>query len=238
MYGRACNAANEALGFIARGMTFRNTAGPEGHQAVAFRSVGDKTTLFDCSFEGSQDTLYYQNMRQFYKNCRIYGTVDFIFGKGDCVIQDSEIIVRKPMPNQINTVTADGREIERGSNGLVIHHCKIIPDQYLSPVRFEIPTFLGRPWKHEALTVIMQSEIGDFIKPEGYKIWDGENNHKTCEMYEFGNKGPGAKTNGRSKEFSRFKVLSSAEATRYTVANFLGSDWLPQTGVPVQMDLY
>lgn len=231
--------ANEAPGFIARGMTFRNEAGPQGHQAVAFRSQGDKTALFDCSFEASQDTLYYQNLRQFYRNCRIYGTVDFIFGKGDCVIQDSQIIVRKPLPNQFNTVTADGREIKRGSNGLVIHHCSIVPDDYLWPVRFEIPTFLGRPWQPAALTVVMQSTLGDFIRPEGWKIWDGSTNHKTCAMYEYANTGPGANTNRRTKEFSGFKLIGAAEAAKYTVVNFLDAkEWLPQTGVPVQMGLY
>ncbi|XP_047971468.1 pectinesterase-like [Salvia hispanica] len=231
--------ANEAPGFIARGMTFRNEAGPEGHQAVAFRSQGDKTAMFDCSFEASQDTLYYQNLKQFYRNCRIYGTVDFIFGKGDCVIQDSQIIVRKPLPNQFNTVTADGREIQRGSNGLVLHHCSIVPDDYLWPVRFEIPTFLGRPWKPEALTVVMQSTLGDFIRPEGWKIWDGSTNHKTCLMYEYGNSGPGAKTNGRNKDFSGFKVISAAEAAKFAPGQFLhANEWLPQTGVPVQMGLY
>ncbi|KAI3449337.1 hypothetical protein Pfo_006002 [Paulownia fortunei] len=229
---------NEAVGFIARGMTFRNEAGPEGHQAVAFRSLGDKAALFDCSFEGSQDTLYYQFSRQFYRNCRIYGTVDFIFGKGDAVIQDSEIIVRRPMPNQFNTVTADGREIQRGSNGLVIQNCRIVPDNYLFPIRFQVQTYLGRPWTGQALTVVMQSELGDFIRPEGWKLWDGANNHKTCEMYEFANRGPGAGTDRRNKAFSHFKVLNPMEAAKYTPGQFLaGYQWLPQTGVPYRLGL-
>ncbi|PIN20118.1 Pectinesterase [Handroanthus impetiginosus] len=230
--------ANEAAGFIARGITFRNEAGPEGHQAVAFRSMGDKAALFDCSFEGYQDTLFYQVSRQFYKNCRIYGTIDFIFGKGDAVIQDSEIIVRKPLPNQWNTVTADGREIPNGSNGLVLQNCRIVPDKELYPVRFEVQTYLGRPWTREALTVVMQSELGDFIRPEGWKLWDKKENHKTCEMLEFANRGPGARTDGRSKEFARFRVLKPMEAAKYTPGRFLaGYQWLPQTGLPHRLGL-
>ncbi|EYU46877.1 hypothetical protein ABFS82_04G001600 [Erythranthe guttata] len=228
--------ANEAEGFIARSMTFRNEAGPEGHQAVAFRSLGDKAVLFDCSFEGSQDTLYYQFRRQFYRNCHIYGTVDFIFGKGDAVIQDSEIVVRKPMPNQFNTVTADGREIQKGSNGLVIQNCLIVPDKYLFPTRFQTPTYLGRPWTPQALTVVMQSKLGDFIRPEGWRVWDGANNHKTCEMYEYANKGPGSRTDKRDKAFSHFRVLNTAQAVKYTAGQFLaGAQWLPQTGVPFRL---
>ncbi|KAK4417997.1 Pectinesterase 4 [Sesamum alatum] len=228
--------ANEAAGFIARGITFSNEAGPQGHQAVAFRSVGDKAAMFDCSFEGHQDTLYYQFLRQFYRNCRIYGTIDFIFGKGDAVIQDSEIVVRRPLPKQFNTVTADGREIPRGSNGLVIHNCRIIPDKFLYPIRFQVPTYLGRPWTREALTVVMQSELGDFIRPEGWKLWDGSQNHRSCEMYEFGNRGPGARTDRRNKEFARFKVIGPNQAAKYTPGLFLAAgQWLPQTGVPFRL---
>lgn len=230
--------ANEAENFVARAITFRNTAGPDGHQAVAFRSIGDKAALFDCSFEGSQDTLYYQNQRQFYRNCRIYGTIDFIFGKGTCLIQDSEIIARKPLDNQFNTVTADGKEIKSGSNGLVMQNCRIVPDNFLEPVKFKIPTFLGRPWKKEALTVTMQSELGDFLRPEGYKLWDGESNHKTCLMYEFANRGPGKDTTKRNKEFSKFRVISQAEAAAFTAGPFLaGGQWLPQSGVPFRLGL-
>ncbi|KAL3652973.1 hypothetical protein CASFOL_002654 [Castilleja foliolosa] len=230
--------ANEATGFVAQGITFKNTAGPEGHQAVAFRSLGDMTAIFDCSFEASQDTLYYQSFRQFYRNCRIYGTVDFIFGKGEAVIQDSEIIVRRPLPNQFNTVTADGREIRKGSNGLVIQNCRIVPDNFLYPIRFKIQTYLGRPWTEQALTVVMQSELGDFIRPEGWKVWDGASNHKTCQMYEYANRGPGAGVRGRNKEFTHFKLLNTAEAGRFTVGSFLaGQQWLPQTGVPYKLGL-
>ncbi|KAK6118148.1 hypothetical protein DH2020_048132 [Rehmannia glutinosa] len=230
--------ANQAKGFIARGITFKNEAGPEGHQAVAFRSIGDESALFDCSFEGNQDTLYYQSFKQFYRNCRIYGTVDFIFGKGEALIQDSEIIVRRPMPGQFNTVTADGREIKAGSNGLVIQNCRIVPDNFLFPIRFKVSTYLGRPWTEQSRTVVMQSELGDFIRPEGWRLWDGSNNHKTCQVYEYANRGPGSTTGGRDKAFSHFKVLNTAEAATFTAGPFLdGQKWLPQTGIPYRLGL-
>ncbi|XP_051134509.1 pectinesterase-like [Andrographis paniculata] len=230
--------ANEATGFIARGMTFRNKAGPQGLQAVAFRSSGDKTAVFDCSIEGFQSTLYYQLYRHFYRNCLIYGTVDFIFGKGEALIQDSEIIVRKPMPNQVNTVTADGKEILKGSNGLVLQNCRIVPEKALFPARFEIQTFLGRPSTAEATTVVMQSELGDFIRPEGWKAWDDSPNHVTCHMLEYGNRGPGAGTRLRSRSFKNFKVLTADEAGKFAPGEFLaGSRWIPQTGVPYRLGL-
>ncbi|GJP60110.1 hypothetical protein CLOP_g17247 [Closterium sp. NIES-67] len=44
--------------FVAFGIKFVNTAGPDNHQAVAFRATGDQTALFNCAFDGAQDTLY------------------------------------------------------------------------------------------------------------------------------------------------------------------------------------
>ncbi|CAA3005939.1 pectinesterase-like [Olea europaea subsp. europaea] len=225
-------------GFIARGLTFRNDAGPDGHQAVALRVQSDMSAIFDCSIEGYQDTLYYHAFRQFYRNCVISGTVDFIFGMGDAVIQNSLIIVRKPNANQQNTITADGREVARGSNGLVLQNCRIVPEKALFPLRFKIPTYLGRPWKANALTVVMQSELGDLIRPEGWMKWDGENFHQTCEFYEFANRGPGSITNRRSKEFKRFRVLNARDAAKYTPGQFLsGFQWLKGTRVPFQLGL-
>ncbi|CAA3000425.1 pectinesterase-like [Olea europaea var. sylvestris] len=225
-------------GFIARGLTFRNDAGPDGHQAVALRVQSDMSAIFDCSIEGYQDTLYYHAFRQFYRNCVISGTVDFIFGTGDAVIQNSLIIVRKPNANQQNTITADGREVARGTNGLVLQNCRIVPEKELFPLRFQIPTYLGRPWKANALTVVMQSELGDLIRPEGWMIWAGASYHQTCEFYEFANRGPGSITNKRSKEFKHFEVLNAGQAAKYTPGQFLsGFQWLKNTGAPFQLGL-
>lgn len=72
-------------GFITQDITFRNTAGATNHQAVALRSGSDLSVFYRCSFEGYQDTLYVYSDRQFYRECDIYVTVDFIFGDATVV---------------------------------------------------------------------------------------------------------------------------------------------------------
>ncbi|THU51914.1 hypothetical protein C4D60_Mb06t36090 [Musa balbisiana] len=44
----------------------------------------------------------------------------------------------------------------------------------------------------------MESTIGDLIKPEGWLPWDGDQFLKTLYYAEYGNRGPGAGTSGRS----------------------------------------
>ncbi|KAK2381751.1 putative pectinesterase/pectinesterase inhibitor [Trifolium repens] len=95
--------------FIAVDITFKNTAGPEKHQAVAVRNNADLSTFYRCSFEGYQDTLYVHSLRQFYRDCKIYGTVDFIFVNAAVVFQNCNIYARKPTENQKNAVTVQGR---------------------------------------------------------------------------------------------------------------------------------
>uniref|UniRef100_A0A7N0ULF6 Pectinesterase n=1 Tax=Kalanchoe fedtschenkoi TaxID=63787 RepID=A0A7N0ULF6_KALFE len=220
-------------GFIAKSMGFQNTAGAEGHQAVALRVQSDMAAFYNCRMDGYQDTLYAQTHRQFYRNCVISGTVDFIFGDSSAVIQNCLIIVRKPMDSQQNTVTAQGRADKRESTGLVIQNCRIVPEQKLYPLRLKIPSFLGRPWKQYSRTVIMETELGDLIQPAGWMPWDGNFALDTLYYAEYANRGPGAATNNRVK-WKGYKVITNRnEALQFTAGPFLqGSSWLRSTGAP------
>ncbi|KVI12502.1 pectinesterase-like [Cynara cardunculus var. scolymus] len=238
--GTSQTATVAALGerFMAKGICFRNTIGPAGHQAVAFRSQSPHTVMMDCSFEGYQDTLYYHTHDQFYKNCAISGTVDFIFGTGRAFIQDSQIFVNKPDKNQANMVTADGRMKFEEAGGVVLHNCKIMASAELAPEKAQIATYLGRPWKASATSVIMLCDIGDMVRPEGWTPWEspeGKNNHMTCMFREYGNKGPGSNTAGRVKWPSVKVIQNEREAIGFTAGTFM--PWLPQYGVNANLGL-
>lgn len=219
-------------------MGFQNTAGPEGHQAVALRVQSDMSVFYNCRMDGYQDTLYAQAHRQFYRNCVISGTVDFIFGDSSVVIQNSLIIARKPMDNQQNTVTAHGRSERHETTGLVIHNCRIVPEQKLFPMRFKIPTYLGRPWKEYSRTIVMESTLGDFIQPAGWMPWAGNFALDTLFYAEYANRGPGARTTRRVR-WKGYKVITNRrEALLYTVGPFIqGNLWLKYAGVPSLLGL-
>lgn len=221
---------------MAQSLGFRNTAGPEKHQAVALRVQADKSIFVNCRMEGYQDTLYAQTHRQFYRSCYITGTIDFIFGDAAAVFQNCMIYVRKPMDNQKNIVTAQGRMDKRQTTGIILQNCRILADKQLETVKNNFKTYLGRPWKEYSRTVVMESFIGDLIQPEGWLEWEGDFALKTLYYAEFNNQGPGASTSARVK-WPGHKVINNSEAVRFTTGPFLqGESWLKD--VPVRLGMF
>ncbi|CAI5457730.1 unnamed protein product [Closterium sp. Yama58-4] len=166
--------------FVAFGIKFVNTAGPQNHQAVAFRATGDQTALFNCEFDGSQDTLYVDAGRQYYKNCKIGGSQDFIFGDAAVVI-DAPKIQLHPSPS-FGTLTASGRAKDTPT-GIVIRDAVVSADSGTAKV------YLGRPWKKCAFTVFINAYLPAVIEKDGWLSW----NEGSCMfLAEAGSKGPGA----------------------------------------------
>ena len=225
-------------GFIARGITFRNTAGPQNHQAVALRSGSDLSVFYQCSFEGYQDTLYVHSQRQFYKECYIYGTVDFIFGNAAVVLQNCMIYARRPMDKQKNVVTAQGRTDPNQNTGISIHNSRVMAATDLKPVLSSFKTYLGRPWKEYSRTVYLGTYLDTLVDSAGWLEWDGNFALNTLYYGEYKNFGPGSSTSGRVK-WRGYRVITSAtEASKFSVANFIaGQSWLPATGVPFRSGL-
>ncbi|WZY68640.1 hypothetical protein YC2023_000880 [Brassica napus] len=75
-------------GFVAREICIRNTVGPKKGQAVALRVSSDRAVFYRCHIDAYQDTLYAHKYQQFYRECQITGTVDFICGHATAVLPD------------------------------------------------------------------------------------------------------------------------------------------------------
>ncbi|QDH80193.1 pectin esterase [Echinicola soli] len=204
-------------GFLAKDITFENASGPVG-QAVAVRVDGDKVIFENCRFLGYQDTLYPhgKNSRQYYKNCYIEGTTDFIFGWSTAVFEECEIF-SKDGGSYITAASTD-----KGSlHGFVFIKCKLTSD---AP---EKSVYLGRPWRDYAQTVFISCEMGAHVKPEGWHNWGKPSAEENCFYAEFRSYGPGAAPDDR--------VMWSWQLTpdigkAYTVENILSGDddWNPQ----------
>nr|DAD33251.1 TPA_asm: hypothetical protein HUJ06_012102 [Nelumbo nucifera] len=220
---RTPTVAVTGRGFIAKYMTFRNTAGPENHQAVALRVDSDRSAFYECSIEGYQDTLYSHSLRQFYRNCDIYGTIDFIFGNGQAVFQNCNIYTRQPLPLQKVTITAQGRKSPTQSTGFSIQDCRVLATR---------PTYLGRPWKEYSRTVFMKTYMTSMVRPEGWLEWAGNFALSTLYYGEYKSEGPGGSPTRRVK-WPGFHIINDASTVFYFSVDYFidGLRWLPRTGI-------
>ncbi|MFT4095457.1 MAG: pectinesterase family protein, partial [Niabella sp.] len=128
--------------FTAQHITFVNSAGPVG-QAVALYVDADKALFVDCRFIGDQDTVFTggETSGQFFVNCYIEGTTDFIFGPSTVVFQNC--VIKEKSNSYITAAsTTPGKKF-----GYVFLDCKIQAADDVSKI------FLGRPWRAHAKTV-------------------------------------------------------------------------------------
>ncbi|XP_051114016.1 pectinesterase-like [Andrographis paniculata] len=236
---RSATVAVVGGGFLARDITFQNAAGPSKHQAVALRVNADLCAFYRIDVLGYQDSLYVHSLRQFYSGSLIAGTVDFIFGNAEAVLQDCDIHARRPNSGQRNMVTAQGRSDPNENTGIVIHRCRIGATSDLrSAAAGSVETYLGRPWKEYSRTVVMRSEISNVIHPAGWYEWSGDFAKETLYYAEYQNTGAGAATGGRVNWPGVRRQISAAEAQQFTAGRFIGGgNWLPATGFPHTLGL-
>lgn len=164
--------------------------------------------------------------RQFFRECEIYGTIDYIFGNAAVVFQKCVIYAGV-------VTTAQGRASSNDPTGTVIQNCQIVsgPELPAGPS----PAYLGRPWFDYSTVVIMQSFLDSVVNPVGWLEWPGagKGRYSTLFYAEFNNNGPGSATGGRVKWPGYHIITDASQVQQYSVANFIsGNSWLPATGVP------
>ncbi len=198
-------------GFRAENITFENSSGPVG-QAVAVRVDGDMVSFQNCHFKGFQDTLYPHGdkCRQYYRDCIIEGTVDFIFGWSTAVFDRCTIVCKDH-----GFVTAPSTN-EGVAYGFVFLNCKI------AGTAPEASFYLGRPWRPFGKSAFLYCELGGMIKPEGWDNWGKTTNEKTVTFSEYKNMGLGASS---GKRVSWSHQLTDEEALCFTPEKILG-DWV------------
>lgn len=219
-------------GFLARDIAIVNKAGPEKHQAVALRVNADFTAFYKCAIYGYQDTLYVHSFRQFYRECDIYGTIDFVFGNAAVVLQECNIISRMPLPNQFTVITAQSRDNLDEDTGISIQNCSILATDELYANSSKIKSYLGRPWRVYSRTVLIESYIDDFIDEKGWTKWSNDQGLDSLFYGEYENYGPGSKIDNRV-EWLGYHLMDYNDAYNFTVSEFItGDEWLESTSVP------
>lgn len=172
--------------FYAENITFENSAGPVG-QAVACYVDGDRSMFKNCRFLGNQDTLYTHGGRQYYEDCYIDGTVDFIFGKATALFNRCEIRGKRSAGYYTAPATPEGEKY-----GYVFYDCDFTVDPGVEGY------WLSRPWRPYGQHVMVRCRLCEQIRPEGWHNWGKKERESTCFYAEIQCSGPGADTSRRA----------------------------------------
>ena len=175
-------------------IAFENSAGEgkEIGQAVAVFTDGDFLFFNRCRFLGNQDTLYTYGRfgkfggikRNYFKDCYIEGTTDFIFGTSIAYFENCHIHSKK------NSYVTAASTLAGQKYGYVFVDCRLTADEGIDKC------YLGRPWGAYAKTVFIHCELRSHILPEGWHDWEKEgkpDTKKNSYYAEYGNFGPGAR---------------------------------------------
>ena len=206
-------------------ITFENTAG-EGKsigQAVAVFTDGDFLFFNRCRFIGNQDTLYTYGRygkdggvkRNYYLDCYIEGTTDFIFGPSICYFERCTIHSKK------NSYVTAASTFPGQKYGYVFKDCKLTAAPGIDKC------YLGRPWGAYAKTVFIHCELGSHILPEGWHDWEKEgkpDTKKNSYYAEYDCYGPGAR--GPRVKWSH--VLKAKDLPEYSFEKVM---YQPQDGI-------
>ena len=200
-------------------LTVENISGKVG-QAVALHTEGDRLVVKNCMILGNQDTLYLAKggTRNYFENCYINGTTDFIFGAATAYFYNCTI------ESLSNSYVTAASTTQLDKYGFVFVDCKLTAkDNSVTKV------FLGRPWRPYAQTVFINTEMGAHILPEGWNPWKGDKNfpdkEKTVFYAEFGSKGEGAKDISKRAPWSH--QLKKSNLKKYHLNKVLNG-WNPR----------
>ena len=193
--------------FSVSNLTIKNTSGDKG-QAIALSIVGNRAQVSNCIISGNQDTLYLsgKEAKQYFKDCYIEGTTDFIFGSATALFENCIIHSLK------NSYITAASTPEGTAFGFVFKNCKLTAEASATAV------YLGRPWRIYAKTVYINCDMGKHIKPEGWENWSKPEAEKNAFYAEYNNRGEGFQP---TKRVSWSHQLSKKEEEQYTTENIL-----------------
>jgi polygalacturonase len=202
-------------------------------QAVALMTDlgSDRATFVNVKITGYQDTLFPNSGRSYFYRCEVWGHVDFIFGAGQAVFDDCDIVSRdRGSATNNGYVTAPSTKGDH-QFGFLFVHSRLKKE---SPRMAANSVTLGRPW-HPFADATVNSAVAfvdcwmdDHIGQKGWDRMSSVDSTGTRTWYEpsaarfveFRASGPGA------VQSATRRVLTADEAKQYTPSTVL-SGWAP-----------
>ncbi len=169
-------------------------------QEVALSVVATDFTMENCCLRSTQDTLFagplpadlierYEGflavplrrggeMTQCYRNCRIEGTVDFIFGCADALFDSCELRSLADA-RDLGYVAAPAHGPEQ-KRGLRFVNCRLTCQDGVTPGS----VYLARPWRDHGIASFENCTYGPHIAAEGFDKWNDTCRDQTARFYE------------------------------------------------------
>ncbi len=184
-------------------LTIANDAGhPEiKGQEVALTVYGDDFHMKRCRLTSTQDTLFagplpddlierYDGFltddlrqtkycRQYFRDCLIEGTVDFIFGCGEALFENCEI--RSVYDERHTGYTAAPAHPLSQTEGFRFRSCTFTAEDTVD----DNSIYLARPWRDYGLCVFEDCTYGPHICTEGFDKWNDTDRDRTARFYEY-----------------------------------------------------
>lgn len=196
-----------------KNITVENNSARLG-QAVALHVEGDRCQFINCRFLGHQDTIYTGRggVRQYFKDCYIEGTTDFIFGPSTVWFENCDIFCK------INSYITAASTPKSVKYGYIFNNCHVSVAEGVDKM------YLGRPWRPYAYTLFMNCDLPKGIRVEGWQNWGNKANEQTARYMEYKNRGEGAVIKERA---AWSKQLTKKEAEKITLSEVFGeTDWI------------
>ncbi|MFV0574957.1 MAG: pectinesterase family protein [Vibrio sp.] len=221
-------------------------------QAVALliSDSGNHAQFKNVSLQGYQDTLYVKSPMNYFDQAKISGHIDFVFGYGGALIENSEIIARDRTDvsegETYGYITAPATDIGQAF-GLVFKNCALKKENPGMPAK---SFALGRQWHptktfddgryadpnaigHAAfINCNMDDHIYGWDKMSGKDI-DGNTiwfYPQDSRFWEYHNSGPGATSHHATKDVYR-PQLNDKQIKQYSNEKILDG-WTPDISLP------
>jgi pectinesterase len=202
-------------------------------QAVALMTDlgSDRATFVNVRILGHQDTLFANSGRHYFYKCYVAGHVDFIFGAGQAVFDDCDIVSLDRGSRTNNGYITAASTSTKDSVGFLFLKSRL---KKQSPSMAPASVTLGRPWHPFAdpdavgSVVFIDTWMDDHIGTKGWdrmssvdstgaRVWYEP---ASARFFEYRSTGPGAVTSPTRRN------LSEREARRYLELGLLRG-WRP-----------
>lgn len=197
-------------------MTYKGVTGSLRERACAFYCSADKFEAYNCKFISKQDTMGINSGREYYENCLLAGTVDYICGSATAVFNNCELKFDAGPDMHTDELSSDTKAAsdsghvtapanKASDKGYLFYKCRITGSDNA------VAGTLGRPWGNpggpEAIyykTTIENNKSGQcLIVPAGWADMSGTKKDE-ARFYEFGS----VDANGNAIDVSK-RVLNS-----------------------------